>query len=598
MGNFFTELKRRHIYRVAAAYAVLAWVLLQLFNNLTPIIRLPDWAGTLVLVLLAGGFPLAVFFAWMRELPSSMAGAPVTATLTDWALIGVLLAAIGLGSYQEFAPPKATATVPSGIEAARRAAADPNGAVSVAVMPFANLSGDKDQEYFSDGMTDEISGALAKIPDLRVVARSSAYGFKGKDQDARALGKSLGATHLIEGSVRKAGDQLRISAELVRADDGVTVWSSSYDRQLNDVFAIQEDIARAIAASFHMALGLKPGENLVNNRKIDTASYADYLHARAMIGSRDVDTGLMGIKLLEGVAAKNPQFAPAFAELAFANYFRGLIAVQSSTASAEESRSKGEAAARRAVELDPNDAGAYQALGVFASTRGHMLEADGFYSKALSLDPLNGEILDSYAVRLGAAGHLKDALKLLETAHTVDPFSPLPTLPLVQERWLNGQNEEAIALAKTLIPRLGAPMLADIYAAEGRLIDAADAVDVLKNDPGAAFLLPEQVAKLLRGAAAKTNPPATLPVFPPQTEFVYLYAGAPQRVLDTYQRRADANYFGGNVDALVWHPSYAVVRRTAQFRELMKKAGMVAYWRAKGWPEFCRPTTSDDFACS
>ena len=597
VAGLWRRVSEHKLVQWGVAYVALAYGVQHAIILTSESFEWPNAVARISMLLFALGLPLVMTFAWYHGERASRQFSKAEMTIVS------ILLLLGTFMFYAFVRPSEVTTNTSavreaGVVAARSAAADPKGAISVAVMPFANLSGDKDQEFFSDGITDEISGALAKIPDLRVVARSSAFEFKGKDQNARALGKSLGATHLIEGSVRKAGDQLRISAELVKADDGVTVWSSSYDRKLEDVFAIQEDIARAIAGSFHMALGLKPGENLVNNRKIDTASYTDYLHARALIGIRDIDSNVMAVKLLEDVTAKNPQFAPAFAELAFLTYFQGLIAVQTSAAGAEELRNKGEAAARRALELDPNEATAYQALGVFASTRGHMLEADGFYSKALSLDPLNAEILDSYAVRLGSAGHTKDALKLLETAHAIDPYSPLPTLPLVQERWLNGQNEEAITLAKTLPPRLGAPMLANIYASEGRLTDAADAADALKNDPpSAAFSRSDEVAKLLRAAAAKASPPATLPAFPAPTEFIYLYAGAPQRVLDGYQRRAEVNYFGGNVDSLVWHPSYAAVRRTTQFKALMKKAGMIEYWRAKGWPAQCHAIGADDFAC-
>jgi TolB-like protein len=156
--------------------------------------------------------------------------------------------------------------------------------ISLAVLPFANLSSDPEQEFFSDGMTDEITSALAKVRDLRVVGRSSAFQFKGQNRDLRAVGQSLGATHLIEGSVRRAGNQLRITAQLIQAENGLNIWAETYDRELTDVFATQEDIAQAIAVALRVPLGLPPGGRLVSNRISDIATYEDYLRARALPG--------------------------------------------------------------------------------------------------------------------------------------------------------------------------------------------------------------------------------------------------------------------------------------------------------------------------
>src|SRR5262249_55236284 len=161
------------------------------------------------------------------------------------------------------------------------------GPISLVVLPFANMSGDASQEFFSDGMTEEITSALAKIRDLRVVGRTSAFQFKGQNQDLRTIGQQLHATHLIEGSVRKAGDRVRISVQLIKADDGTHIWTEDYDRNLTDIFAIQEDIAQAIAASLRVSLGLSLGQNLVNNRKIDPETYyQQYLHANALLNGR------------------------------------------------------------------------------------------------------------------------------------------------------------------------------------------------------------------------------------------------------------------------------------------------------------------------
>ena len=171
------------------------------------------------------------------------------------------------------------------------AAADPASAISIAVLPFLNLSGDADQEFFSDGMTEEITSALAMVPDLKVVARTSAFQFKGEKNDMRAVGQALNATHLIEGSVRKVGDRVRITAQLIEAGSGTHLWSENYDRQLSDIFATQEEIARTVVGSLMAPLGLAPGERLVSNRSIDPESYQQYLRARTVYRARSSRCG-------------------------------------------------------------------------------------------------------------------------------------------------------------------------------------------------------------------------------------------------------------------------------------------------------------------
>ena len=285
MDKFFAELKRRHIYRVAAAYAVVAWVLIQLVGIVMPAFDLPPWIARATFWFLGIGFPVAMLFAWIRELaPADAALGRATASKLDWVLAGGLAVVIALFAYQQIAAAPGARTVTS-----QQAALVPPieaGGISIAVLPFTNVSGDAGQEFFSDGMTDEITTALTKVPALRVVGRASAFQFKGQNRDMRAIGQALGARYLIEGSVRKAGDRVRITAQLVQADNGVNVWAESYDRELTDMFATQEDIAKAIAGALRVPLGLQQGETLVRNRTKDLDSYQQYLRARALVRAR------------------------------------------------------------------------------------------------------------------------------------------------------------------------------------------------------------------------------------------------------------------------------------------------------------------------
>ena len=314
MDTFFAELKRRNIYRMAAAYIVVAWLIVQVVSNLAPILELPAWIGRAVLLFLALGFPIAMLLAWMFE---GNVADPRTARIhahgqaADWILSGALATVIGIFIYQQagLAPER------PGVQEASVTGASPNGAISIVVLPFANMSGDAGQEFFSDGMTEEINAALAKVTDLHVIARTSAFQFKDQNQDVRSVGHALGASHLIEGSVRKAGDRVRITAQLVRAGDGVQLWSESYDRELNNIFATQEDIAQAIAGALRVPLGLQQGERLVPNRTQDIDSYQQYLLARSLIRARTIDKAMA---ILEPMVARDPSYAPASALLAYA----------------------------------------------------------------------------------------------------------------------------------------------------------------------------------------------------------------------------------------------------------------------------------------
>jgi TolB-like protein/tetratricopeptide (TPR) repeat protein len=594
MAEFFAELKRRQMFRVGAAYAVLAWLLLQIVNNVAPVLDLPLWVARAFLLLLVIGFPVALFFAWLVE-SKTQEGPRSKSSTVDWALFGAVAIVILLIGYQQIAPRQAD------IDAAQSASASPAG-ISIAVLPFANMSGDASQEFFSDGITQEITSALAKVRDLRVVARTSAFEFKGQNRNIRTLGEQLGATHLIEGSVRKVGDRVRITVQLITAADGTNVWSEDYDRQLTDIFAVQEDIARTITASLNMPLGLKPGENLVTNRNIDPDSHEKLLRAKALYDGRTgtVFDHARAESLLNEVLAKVPDYALAWVVLSAVYYEHannelvGGAAVAETLAEVNELRAKGEAAARRAIEADPNLASAYAMSAVYSWSRARTLEAEELFAKALALDPNDAYVLDEYANRLSVAGRVKDSLATRERARAIEPFNPGISARMAVELWIGGQNDAAIALAKTLRSADRASVLARVYASLGRHGEAADALMEIAGDPNSVL---GEAARLLRTASVQTASPEGLPRLPRGLNALYLSLGAPARTLDTYGQMAEANYFFGNNVSFLWHPAYAPARKTERFTTLMRESGLVDYWRVKGWPEFCRPTTGDDFVC-
>jgi TolB-like protein/tetratricopeptide (TPR) repeat protein len=560
----------------------------------------PSAVARISILLLALGLPLVVTFAWYH-------GARASRNFSQ-AELSILAALLVMSSllFYVFVRPEgqvhSSVAQEASVTAARQAAASPKGAISVAVLPFLDLSPAKDQEFFSDGMTEEITAALAKVPDMRVVARTSAFEFKGKNVDVEKIGQQLHATHLIEGSVRKAGNRLRITAQLIRADDGTHIWAEDYDRELTDVFAIQEDIARAITASLHRTLGLKPGENLVKNRNIDPESYQLYLHAQALWEGRGLTNFTDAARLLEQIVARNPNYAPAEALLCASYLSSANDRVRFDDNPIDERRTvdellqKGEGACRLAVKLDPNSSVAYAASGSLVWSRGKPLEGEALFLKALALDPNDSDVLSGYGIKLALAGRLKEALAMMLKSHALDPFDPQKAANAARLLWLNGQNDEAVNLAKTLRPIDRAPRLAQIYASIGRLGDAADALmEITSGAPDSDSV--REAVRLLRIAQAHDVLPQSLPNLPAQLDFVYLHVGAPDRVLDRLERAVEVGWFPGGTER-VWHPAYSAVRKTERFKALIRKTGLVDYWRAKGWPDFCHSTTGDDFVCN
>jgi TolB-like protein len=605
MAEFFAELKRRQMFRVAAAYAVVAWLLLQIVNNVAPVLDLPVWVARAFLLALVIGFPIALLFVWMRDLaPADGASPRLATTRLDYILAGALVIVIALLSYQQLAPPLAPGTARQASVAALPSAGAQAGGISIAVLPFANVSDDAGQEFFSDGMTDEIMTALAKIPDLRVVARASAFQFKGQNRDIQAISQALNARYVIDGSVRKAGTRVRIAAQLIQADNGLNVWAESFDRELTDVFAIQEDIAQAIAGALRVPLGLQQGQTLVSNRTNDIESYQQYLRAKALVRARGT-TGLSSltsaVTLLGQVVARDSNFAPAWALLAYAhaltpgfhpaslngavNEFRRIV---------DDSRVSAETAARKAIDLDPNQADGYVALGTMRLQHGELTAAEDLYSKALAIDASNPDAPNQYSILLAGVGRLKEALAMRRELLALEPFVPIFKTRLSNSLWLNGDDEAAIAMLMDLPGNGRAADLARIYASVDRFADAAAAIREITPETYIAGAV-DSAARLLESASTTTASPQGLPNLG-RLGFVYLYAGAPNRVIESYKEAADEGYwFVG--PTLLWHHSYAAVRKTNDFKTYLRAAGLVDYWRAKGWPEFCRPIGADDFEC-
>jgi TolB-like protein len=525
-------------------------------------------------------------------------------TRLDYVLAAGLVLVIALVSYQQLSSDRA-GTEQAGVADARNAAASPATAVSIAVLPFSNVSADAGQEFFADGMTDEISGALAKIPDLRVVARTSAFQFKGQNANISAISQALNATHLIEGTVRRDGDRVRISVQLVQANDGLQMWSENYDRNLTDIFAIQEEIARSVATSLGMELGLSARVKLTPNRTEDLTTYQDYLRARALFRARSLPEV---IALSNSIVTRDPDYAPAWALLALAE---GIVVNRDPAmfrGSPEERRrlrqmanDRRERAAREAMRLDPTHPSAMLAQAHVESGIGNWAEAEKLFREALAADPTDPEILDRFSIWIVGDGRVKEALGMRQQLRVLEPFVPFYNIVTADVLHLSGQNEAAIALLETVPPDIGdefgnrnrALRLAQAYAALRRYGEAADALLTMRSDLVSRESL-EAAAQLLRAAPARA--PDGAPALEPAVDFVYVHVGAPERVMENYERDLEASLtgLGGFVD---WAPEDAAVRKLESFKAYVRRSGLLAHWHTHGWPDLCRPVGADDFVC-
>jgi TolB-like protein len=484
-------------------------------------------------------------------------------------------------------------------------AAKPAG-ITVAVLPFVNLSSDKEQEFFSDGMTEEITAALAKVPSLKVIARTSAFQFKGQNRDLRAIGKALGAGYLVEGSVRKAGGQVRITAQLIKADDATHLWAENYDRPLANIFVTQEKIAAAIAGALRVPLGLRSGESLVSNRTGNLEAYQQYLRAKALMNGLLFEDAR---KILESVVASDPTYAPAWAQLSVAYALLPTFNPVIRRGSIEEARRlvqsqwpKAAMAAEKAIRLDPKLALGHVALAFTLVQRANYVGAAVRYQTALSLDAADPFVLHVYGMLLAATGHLAEAQRMREELRRVEPFIPIYNSVTATIMRTTGNNKAALPILEAArqpgaVGTLwtNAP-LAQTYAAMGRSGDAADTILAIQ---GSAFLsrqVLEQAAGMLRQAPGKLAAPQSAPFLDEWLSWIYLYVGAPERALEGEERRVQI----GLIDFFynVWFPEYAPVRKTERFKALMRNTGIVDYWRARGWPDLCHPVGADDFACN
>jgi TolB-like protein len=471
--QFLAELKRRRVFRVMAVYGGVAFLVLQVADLTFEPLGLPGWTMTFVVLLAVLGFPVAIVLSWAFEMTpagvrktenaSSEEIEAIIAQPASKRWLSGLLALAGIGALvltawwvgretASGAGAEAEADAPPAAMRIALSESEDDTRPSIAVLPFLDMSPEGDQEYFSDGITEEILNTLAKIRELKVAARTSAFAFRGRDLDMRAIGDSLGVAYLIEGSVRKADNRLRITAQLIDAADGTHLWSESYDRTMDDVFAIQEEIATSIADELRVPLGLDDPAELVTPTA-DMQAYDLYLTARARMRERG-ESLREAIRLFEAAIARDSTWAPAWAGLAGALEVTGWSSNRAAwedvptdpaewRSISDEYWGRSEQAARRALELDPENASAHVALGSILRNRQQWDASETAYLRALATDPDNAEVYQQYAHLLGYLGRETESVRAARRAVGLDPAS-VRSATLAMALLYAGQDEEAL----------------------------------------------------------------------------------------------------------------------------------------------------------
>ena len=446
MNNFFAELKRRNVYKVAAAYAVVAWVLMQVASQIFPFFGIPNWVVRLVVLLLIIGFPIALIIAWAFETTAEGIKRTETADAMPVAmrkkkhawiyivLIGAVLS-VGLFFVGRYTAENAT---PRQSEAA-------TGSIpqkSIAVLPLINESGDPKDEYFSDGLSEELIAALAQISGLKVIGRSSSFRFKERKEEPKTIGEKLGVNTLLEGTVRKQGDRVRIVAQLVNVTDGIQLWTRTFDRQLKDIFAVQEEIARAVAESLKVTLLGSDSARKSTSENVE--AHNAYLQGHFYFQRRNLEDYRKAVDYFDEAIRLDPDYALAYAERAEAWTFIGDLTGERPTA-----YSKGRSDAEKAVAIAPALAEARGALGfVRCFVDWKFAEGLAELKRAKELSPANPTANDLLARIIVYLGQFDEAERQARHAVELDPLSTVTQGNMARVLFYAGKLDEADAFAR------------------------------------------------------------------------------------------------------------------------------------------------------
>ncbi len=619
---FLAELKRRNVIRMAGLYLVGAWLITQVAGTVLPMFEAPNWIARSIVVLLMIGFIPALVIAWVFELtpeglkrdseiPEAQSIAPQTARKMERSILVLLAIALAFFCFDKFflAPKREANLVSVATQAATEKAArqeKSENEKSVAVLAFENRSADKNNEYFSDGVAEEILNSLAKVKDLKVAGRTSSFFFKGKNESLDKIGKTLGVAHVLEGSVRKQGNQLRITAQLIRVNDGFQLWSETFDGTDADIFALQENIARQVTGELKVALNAGQQNQLIDAGTTSPEAYALYLKATDIFNRRDTAQYQDALTALQRALALDPKYARAHSRLA--TLYATLGAYMDIDYG--QTNTKAIAEANAALAFDPSLAEPHAVLGLtYGKQRGGYLRSREEFERAIALDPNDVNSNFWYGLSLVMTGYREAGIARLEHALSIDPMMP----NIVRWRglmyFLDGDLDNAelyLNRARSSGLLFAERELSYIAFQRGDVATAirkwSDGTRGLQNTlpPGSTEIIANGIygdtqAKsraqaLLDDVLAQAKPRSTGMI-----PLSLLMLGKPERALSAVLKLPDID--NSDFFARLWSPNGMQARALPEFPAFLQKTGLVALWDQHGAPDICKKNGRGDYVC-
>jgi TolB-like protein len=602
--SFLAELRRRNVFKVGAVYLIVAWLIAQMADVMAPALNLPSWTTRFVAFLLILGYPVALVLAWAYELtpegikrtkavPLAESVRHLTGQKLNYAVIGLLALAVvflvvdnyvleggirGLVARSSAASPDASAAATDASTGSTPALeeTEQDSIRSLAVLPLANLSSDAEQEYFSDGMTDTLISQLAAIRSLRVISRQSIMRYKNNTTPMPQIASELDVEGIVEGTVLKTGNRVRVSIQLIHAPSDRHIWSDQYERPLDDVLALQAEIATAVAREVRAAVSLQETARLAQAESIDPEAYDLYLRGRYFWAQRSPDALRRALEYFERVIAIEPNFALAHAGLA-ETY--GPLGYQGFMAP-EEATPKMKAAALRALELDPDLVEGLTALAACAAFHEwNWAEGERLFERAIEVNPNYSTAYGWYGLLLMNTGRFPEMLAARERGYALDPLWVGTASAYAEALAFNGRIDEALALMqKTLELHPGSPVafgyLGWINALAGRFEDAIEALKPTgpTGSLGHAYAVTGRRAEALEVLAALEERARSRFVSPHEFALVHLGLGDADAALDALERAAAIRIPA--INSIKIDPRYAPLANEPRFVAVLERIGL------------------------
>ena len=456
--SIFDELKRRNVFKVAAAYIIVGWLIMQAGDTLAPALHLPEWVNSLLAFFLILGFPLAMFFAWAfemtpegikkeKDVDRSKSITQVTGQKLNNVIIGILVLALAYFAIDKFVLQPQVGTEPS-IAAGDAIIEEKAKEQSIAVLPFVDMSANSDNEYFSDGLSEELLNILSKIKELRVAGRTSSFAFKGKDEDLRSIGEKLNVVSILEGSVRKDDqrNRVRITVQLINVEDGYHLWSETYDRNLDDIFAIQDEIAHKVAQALRITLLGEDESRLEQVANTDIDAYDLYLKALQDVnegGFVSLDRAVTGF---QQVLALDPSYIPA--RIGLVKAWTQLA--NTGAISQQQALSRGMPVVEQILAEQPQNSAARVQMAILKVFEGDKEAAESEFRRALDDDPRNALALTDYGRFLFDNGHVEQGMELINAALEIEPYAVLVLWDQCQTHAFLQRVETALAACRRI----------------------------------------------------------------------------------------------------------------------------------------------------